>query len=135
MIAGFLFFSFLIFFCEKYIVQRLFSWAKKNLGFFLVKIILSKFISDSDFNDEDHCVQKITAGSELDSAPLHRCHRPYPNLFLRFRDLLILCLFYFDVTLDSSICWLFFLPHQMSLTLTDRAKIIKNSAIESIKDC
>ena len=83
-----------IFFCKihTYLHYQNIFWK-----FFLVKIIPSKFISDSDFNKTKTIVCKRL---QLDSAPLHRCHRPYPNLFLRFRDLLILCLFYFDVTLD-----------------------------------
>ena len=89
------FWSYLFFFFAKYILTFI---TKTFFGsFFLVKIIPSKFISDSDFNKTKTIVCKRL---QLDSAPLHRCHRPYPNLFLRFRDLLILCLFYFDVTLD-----------------------------------
>ena len=89
------FWSYLFFFCKihTYLHYQNIFWK----FFFLVKIIPSKFISDSDFNKTKTIVCKRL---QLDSAPLHRCHRPYPNLFLRFRDLLILCLFYFDVTLD-----------------------------------
>ena len=90
------FFKLPTFFLQNTYLQRLTSLARIFLGF-LVKIIPSKFISDLDFNKTKTIVCKRL---QLDSAPLHRCHRPYPNLFLRFRDLLILCLFYFDVTLD-----------------------------------